>query len=142
VKYLLDTCVISESIRPRPEAAVLEWLASQNEGDFYLCALTLGELEKGVEKLRRGTKRSRLELWIKELENRFGSRILPIDGDVAIHWGHLAGVLESKGKALPVIDGLIASCAIGNGMVLVTRNVQDYYLSGVELFNPWGLKSN
>jgi toxin FitB len=142
VKYLLDTCVISESIRPRPEAAVIEWLASQNEGDFYLCALTLGELEKGVEKLRRGTKRSRLELWIKELENRFGSRILPIDGDVAIHWGHLAGLLESKGTAMPVIDGLIASCALGYGMVLVTRNVQDYYLSGVELFNPWDLKSN
>jgi predicted nucleic acid-binding protein len=141
VKYLLDACVISESIRPKPEAAVIEWLASQYEGDFYLCALTLGELEKGVEKLRHGTKRSRLELWIKELENRFGSRILPIDGSVAIHWGHLAGSLESKGKALPVIDGLIASCAIGNGMVLATRNVQDYYLSGVELFNPWDLKS-
>ena len=120
----------------------MEWLASQNEGDFYLCALTLGELEKGVEKLRRGTKRSRLELWIKELENRFGSRILAIDGDVAIHWGHLAALLESKVKALPVIDGLIASCAISNGMVLVTRNVKDYSLSGVELLNPWDPKSN
>ena len=140
MKYLLDTCVISESIRPRPEAGVLEWLSSQDEGDLYLCALTLGELEKGIEKLRRGTRRSRLELWIKELEGRFGLRIMPIDGDVAIYWGHLTALLETPGQSLPVIDGLIASCAIGHGMVLVTRNAKDFDRTGVELFNPWDLK--
>jgi toxin FitB len=142
VKYLLDTCVISESIRPKPEAAVLEWLASQDEGNLFLCALTLGELEKGIEKLKRGTKRSRLELWIKQLESRFGSRIIPIDGDIAIHWGHLSAQLDSRGQALPVIDGLIASCASGHGMVLVTRNVSDFSHTDVELFNPWDLKSS
>ena len=103
MKYLLDACVISESIRPKPEAAVLEWLASQDEGNLFLCELTLGELEKGIEKVKRGTKKSRLEFWIKQLEGRFGSRIMPIDGDVAIHWGQPVSParFEGTGPARP-----------------------------------------
>lgn len=74
MKFLLDTCIISEAIRLRPNPSVLNWLASQDESDFFLCALTLGELEKGIERLKRGGKRSCLENWLLDLERRFGSR--------------------------------------------------------------------
>ncbi|MEI6876710.1 MAG: type II toxin-antitoxin system VapC family toxin [Spirochaetota bacterium] len=139
MKFVLDTCIISEAVRPRPDPAVLAWLAAQDESDLLLCSLTLGELGKGIERLRRGSKRSGLENWLLDLERRFGSRILPIDARVALHWGHLDALLASKGKALPVVDGLIASCAIDNGAVLATRNIKDFVETGVELFNPWDL---
>jgi toxin FitB len=139
VKYLLDTCLVSESIRPSPEPVVLDWIGAQEEEDLYLCSLSLGELQKGIEKLSRGERRSRLELWFGELRSRFGDRILPVDAEVAMSWGHVAARLAARGIALPVIDGLLASCAIQNGLVLVTRNVKDFEETEVELFNPWDL---
>ncbi len=139
MKFVLDTCIISEAVRPRPEPAVLAWLAAQNESELFLCALTLGELGKGIERLKRGSKRSALENWLLDLERRFGSRVLPIDASVALHWGHLDALLAAKGKTLPVVDGLIAACTIGNAAVLATRNVKDFVETGVELFNPWDL---
>ncbi|MDA8411912.1 MAG: type II toxin-antitoxin system VapC family toxin [Treponema sp.] len=137
MKYLLDTCVISEAIRPLPEPSVLAWLAVRVEEDLYLPTLVLGELMKGIERLESGLKRSRLESWAVELEARFGSRLVAIDGEVALKWGRLAAQLEQRGIALPVIDGLIASCALNHGMVLATRNIRDFAETGVELFNPW-----
>ncbi len=139
MKIIVDTCVISEAIRPRPNPAVLDWLSSQDESELYLCSITLGELEKGIEKLARGAKRSGLENWLLELTRRFGSRVLPIDAAVALHWGHLDALMASRGFCLPVVDGLIASCAIGNGAVLATRNVKDFVQTGIEVFNPWDL---
>lgn len=139
MRFVLDTCIISEAVRPRPDPAVLAWLAAQDESELFLCALTLGELGKGVERLKRGAKRSALENWLVGLERRFGPRVLPIDAGVAIQWGHLDAMLAAKGKTLPVVDGLIAACAIGNACVLATRNVKDFVETGVELFNPWDL---
>lgn len=137
MKYLLDSCVISEAIRPHPEQAVIAWLASRKEEDLHLPSLVLGEIMKGIERLEAGTKRSRLESWLGDLETRFGSRLVAIDGEVALKWGHLAAFLERRGIALPVVDGLIASCALNHGMVLATRNLSDFVETGVELFNPW-----
>jgi predicted nucleic acid-binding protein len=139
MKFVLDTCIISEALRPHPDPAVLAWIAAQDETVLFLCSLTLGELRKGIERLKRGAKRSALENWLLDLERRFGSRILPIDAAVALHWGHLDALLASSGKTLPVVDGLIAASAMENGAVLATRNVKDFVETGVELFNPWDL---
>ncbi|MFZ4615145.1 MAG: hypothetical protein ACOYM2_02995 [Rectinemataceae bacterium] len=77
--------------------------------------------------------------WLLELRRRFGSRVLPIDAKAALHWGPLDALLASRGRTLPVVDGLIAASAIGHGAVLATRNVKEYAETGVELFNPWDL---
>jgi toxin FitB len=139
MRCMLDTCVISEAVRQAPDAAVLAWLAEQDETELYLCSLSLGELGKGIERLKRGAKRSKLENWLLQLQRRFGQRVLPIDAEVALHWGHLDAMMASKGRCLPVVDGLIAACAIAHGSVLATRNVRDFADTGVELFNPWDL---
>ena len=138
MKYLLDTCVISEVIRPKPDRKVIAWLSQQAEEILYLSVLTFGEIEKGIEKAVDGERKNRLKCWVEEdLKQRFKGRILHIDMQVAIQWGRMQGQSELAGKPLPSIDGLIAATGLVNHCVVVTRNVQDMQQSSVELFNPW-----
>ena len=138
MKYLLDTCVISEIIKPKPSKKVVAWLKKQDEESLYLSVLTFGEIEKGIEKSVDGTRRNKLRLWVEEdLKQRFEGRILPIDMQVASKWGEIQGKSEAAGKPLPSIDGLIAVTGLVNNCVVVTRNVSDMQQSSVELYNPW-----
>jgi predicted nucleic acid-binding protein len=138
VKYLLDTCVISELIKPQPNRSVVSWLQSQTENDLYLSVLTFGEIEKGIEKAANEARKSKLKLWVEEdLKQRFKGRILAIDLDVCTKWGEIQARTELLGKPVPSIDGLIAISALVNNCIMVTRNVKDMQQSGVELFNPW-----
>jgi len=138
VKYLLDTCVISELIKPQPNRSVVSWLQSQTENDLYLSVLTFGEIEKGIEKAVNEARKSKLKLWVEEdLKQRFKGRILAIDLDVCTKWGEIQAKTELLGKPMPSIDGLIVVSALVNNCIMVTRNVKDMQQSGVELFNPW-----
>ena len=138
MKYLLDTCVISELIKPQPNRSVVSWLQSQTENDLYLSVLTFGEIEKGIEKAANEARKSKLKLWVEEdLKQRFKGRILAIDLDVCTKWGEIQARTELLGKPVPSIDGLIAISALVNNCIMVTRNVKDMQQSGVELFNPW-----
>jgi predicted nucleic acid-binding protein len=138
VRYLLDTCVLSELVRPRPEASVVEWISRQDELRLFLSVVTIGELHKGVAKLPVGRRRQRLESWIgDELADRFRGRILPVDTTVAAAWGALLGEAEAGGTSLPVIDALIAATAMVNGCIVVTRNVTDLERTGSKVLNPW-----
>ena len=138
MKYLLDTCVISELIKPQPNRSVVSWLQSQTENDLYLSVLTFGEIEKGIEKAANEARKSKLKLWVEEdLKQRFKGRILAIDLDVCTKWGEIQAKTELLGKPVPSIDGLIAISALVNNCIMVTRNVKDMQQSGVELFNPW-----
>ena len=138
MKYLLDTCVISELIKPQPNRSVVSWLQSQTENDLYLSVLTFGEIEKGIEKAVNETRKSKLKLWVEEdLKQRFKGRILAIDLDVCTKWGEIQAKTELLGKPMPSIDGLIVVSALVNNCIMVTRNVKDMQQSGVELFNPW-----
>lgn len=138
MKYLLDTCVISELIKPQPNRSVVSWLQSQTENDLYLSVLTFGEIEKGIEKAANKARKSKLKLWVEEdLKQRFKGRILAIDLDVCTKWGEIQARTELLGKPVPSIDGLIAISALVNNCIMVTRNVKDMQQSGVELFNPW-----
>ena len=140
MSYLIDTNVISELARAKPDAAVLDWFANTPDEALFLSALTLGEILKGVEKLTSPedtTRRERLRLWLEhDLRDWFGPRILPIGPDVADHWGRL---LAQVGRPVPSIDSLLAATALHHDLRLVTRNTRDFDYAGLEVINPWGV---
>ncbi len=138
MKYLLDTCVISEVIKPSPNKNVIKWLKEQEESGLYLSVLTFGEIEKGIEKSVDERRKNKLRLWVEEdLKERFAGRILPVDMAVATKWGEIQGKSERAGRPLPSIDGLIAVTGLVNNCVVVTRNISDMQQSSVALHNPW-----
>jgi len=138
VKYLLDTCVISEVVKRKPHNNVISWLQAQNEDSLYLSVLTFGEIEKGITKALSSTRKKTLQLWIEDdLKKRFKGRIIPIDLDVAVKWGSIQGASELQGKPMPAIDGLIAVSGLVHNCIVVTRNTSDMEQSSAELLNPW-----
>ena len=138
MKYLLDTCLISELVKKEPNSSVVRWLDAQDEQSFFLSVLTLGELKKGISKLPSGAKRDKLQAWAEhDLIERFTGRIIDIDLDPALFWGKLQGETEQKGESLPVMDSLIAATAMAHGLIVVTHNVTDIERCRVRVFNPW-----
>ena len=138
MKYLLDTCLISELTKSEPNKKVVDWVLSEDEINFFVSVLTFGELHKGIEKLPESKKKEALIVWVEdELKNRFQNRIIGIDIPVSITWGKIQCIAEKKGRPMPAIDALIAATGITHDMIVVTRNVSDMEQSGVNLFNPW-----
>jgi predicted nucleic acid-binding protein len=136
--FLLDTNVISELLKPKPEPKVTTWIDATDEELLFLSVLTLGEIRKGVVLLPRSARRTSLEAWLsKDLPLRFSDRILNIDQDVAHRWGQISGLASARGVNVPVIDGLLAATAVHHNLTLVTRNTSDVAATGVTLFNPW-----
>lgn len=137
--FLLDTNVISEPMRPRPDASALQWLEATPEELLYLSVITLAEIRRGIERLDDDhPRRGALQTWLEhDLRLRFASRLLPFDEAVALRWGHIEGWAERHGKALATIDAQLAATALHHGLTLVTRNTPDYRPSGVPIFNPW-----
>ena len=134
--FLLDTRVISELVKARPEPRVTAWIDATDESLLYLSVLTLGEIRKGIAAVPHPSCRVALEAWLDgDLRLRFASRILPIDDAVAGRWGQLAGQAQLRRAALPVIDGLLAATALHHNLTLVTRNSRDP--TGAAVFNPW-----
>jgi predicted nucleic acid-binding protein len=139
LNYLLDTCVVSELVKTKPDLRVVKWIRSQDEESLFLSVITIGEIQKGISKLPDGrTKKHQLQNWLtNELQDRFKGRILEITIGSAIVWGQVLGDCEKKGVTLPAIDSLIASQGILHKMTIVTRNISDMEPSGVSLLNPW-----
>jgi toxin FitB len=138
MNYLLDTCLISELAKSEPNKKVVDWVLNENETNFYVSALTFGELHKGIEKLSESKKKKELQIWVEnELKNRFQNRIIGIDMRISITWAKIQCIAEKQGKPMPAIDSLIAATGIVHNLIVVTRNVADMEQSGVKLFNPW-----
>lgn len=138
MKYLLDTCVISEIIKPLPDANVIAWVQDKNESNLFLSILTFGEIQKGIEKANDPARKKKLQLWVEQdLKQRFEGRIIPVDMAVSARWGVVQGQAELAGKPMSVIDGLIAVSGLVHHCIVVTRNVDDMAQSSVELLNPW-----
>lgn len=137
MKYLLDTCVISELVSKRPNQAVIDWIDNIDDEHIYLSVITLGEIKKGIEKLPDSARKETLAEWLEEdLLSRFQGRILGIDASVMLTWGILMAKLEQQGTPMPAMDSLIAAIALHGNLTLVTRNVQDFQNSETILFNP------
>jgi len=138
VSFLLDTNVVSEPTRPRPDARVLAWFAAQDDETLFLSALTLGELRRGILKLGPGRKRRGLLRWLETgIEPGFAGRILGVDAPVARRWAEIQDRATRSGKALPAIDSLFAATALAHNLTLVTRNTADFAAAGVTLLDPW-----
>ncbi len=138
MNYLLDTCLVSELIKKRPEPQVVDWVRQQPEDRLYLSVVTLGELQKGIAKLKDVQRAKKLQEWLDEdLLERFADRVLDVTAAVARIWGRIQGEAERVGRTLPAVDSLIAAIAFDLGAPVVTRNVDDMAPSGVEIVNPW-----
>jgi hypothetical protein len=138
VSWLLDTCVVSELVRPRPKASVVSWILDRDEDELFLSVITIGELAKGIARLPVSPKRIALEQWVRrELADRFRGRLLAVDTSVAARWGALVGASEVRGQPLPVIDSLIAATSLHHDFTVVTRNSDDLERCGARCFNPW-----
>ena len=138
MKYLLDTCVISELVKIRPSKKVIDWITQNNEENFYVSSLTFGEIHKGIEKLSKSIRKNTLHQWVEhDLKERFRNRILNVDLNVAMVWGKIQAKTELDGKPIPAIDGLIAATGMAHNLIVVTRNIADMEQSGVTLLNPW-----
>jgi len=138
VKYLLDTCVISELIAKKPNPRVVNWIDRVDDQLISLSVIIIGEVKRGIEKLPESDRKEKLNNWLSdELLIRFDQRILGIDLPVMLKWGELAAELEGKGRSLPAIDSLIAAIALTYELRLVTRNEKDFAGTGVAIVNPW-----
>lgn len=141
MKYLLDTCVLSELVRPSPDRHVLRWVESVDEQSLFISVLTVGEIASSVTKKAQGSRRIELERWLKQdLVERFSGRVLPVDVDVARVWSKVRSDTERLGRRLSAIDSLLAATALAHDLTLATRNIEDLHelvQSGVTLYSPW-----
>jgi hypothetical protein len=136
MSYLLDTNVISEIVKPRPNATVLKWVEALDTDRLYLSVITLGEIRKGVAGISDLNRQKKIIQWLEtELPNYFEDRILSIDRKVANMWGRLQS--ETKGRVLPAIDALLAATARVHNLTLVTRNVKDFIHTSINVIDPW-----
>jgi len=134
VSFLLDTNVVSELRRPRPDPHVREWLGRIASVDLHLSVLVTGEIRRGVELLRprEPERAASLDEWLEGLVVAYGDRLLPISASVADAWGRLSSL-----RPLPVADGLMLATAKVNGLTLVSREAAALSDLGVSTFSPW-----
>jgi toxin FitB len=138
VSFLLDTNVISEMVKPRPNAGLIAWLAEADEDRTYLSVVSLMEVCFGVERMPSGGRRHQLETWLDhDLPLRFERRVLPIDATVADACGRLLARSQTIGRPVETRDGLIAATAEVHGLTVVTRNVSDFKSVVKTVLNPW-----
>lgn len=138
MKYLLDTCVISELVTKVPSEKVRKWIDSIDENNLYLSVITIGEIQKGIKKLPESLRKNQLQDWLhNDLLIRFQGRIFIVDLQIMLTWGNLIAKLEKQGQPIAAIDALIAAIALQESCCLVTRNENDFKNTGLNIINPW-----
>ena len=136
MSYLLDTNVVSEVRRQRPDPGVMQWFDSVRADQLYLSVMVVGEIRHGIERLARRDpgRASGFEKWLNDLQELYGNRVVPVTAAIAQVWGRL-----NAGDPPPVADGLVAATALVHGWTFVTRNTADVVRTGVRLINPFGV---
>ncbi|MEO1610580.1 MAG: type II toxin-antitoxin system VapC family toxin [Pseudomonadota bacterium] len=136
--WLLDTNTLSELRKPKPEAKVVEFVATQSLDRLYVSTVTFAEIRFGIEKLADVGKRSEINLWLQnKLRPMFGSRVLEVSEDVLLKWRLIIENGRKKGHTFSHPDVLIAATAACHDLVVATRDVSDMQAANVATFNPW-----
>lgn len=137
MRYLLDTNIISNVIKPSPSEALLVWMAAQNDDDLHIASLTVAEIRRGILEKPAGKRRSELENWFVGPEGPqalFARRVLPFDETAALIWARLMADGKATGRPRSALDTIIAAVAEANGCIVITDNEKDF--TGVEIINP------
>lgn len=133
--YLIDTNIVSELARQRPEPRVVAFVSG--ERDLWLSAVSIHEIAYGIARVRDPLHRTRLTVWFKSVSTQFGQRILAVDSAVAMRAGRLRAAAEAQGRKADALDALIGATAIEHSLVLATRNVRDFEPFGLTPVDPW-----
>lgn len=135
---MLDTNVISESLRPAPESRVLDWINIQAIETLYLSAISVAELRFGAALLPSGRRKDKLQNRLEDkLLPLFAGRILPLDVAVTKTYAELMSQARMAGQSISTADGYIAATAAANGMIIATRDTNPFAAAGLEVINPW-----
>ena len=141
MKYLVDTCVLSELAESKPNANVVTWLKSHSKGNlFFVSVVTLGEIKEGIDTLPdEDPRRETLRTWFEErILGAYAESIVDFDRQVALKWGEIKGMTNRMGKTRSDLDAQIAATALVHGLTIVTRNVADMEYTGAKTVNPFG----
>jgi predicted nucleic acid-binding protein len=138
VKWLLDTNVVSEGVRRKPNVKVMSWIATESSRETAISIVTLAELRDGASSVRDEAKRRQLAAWIDaEIMGSFGDRTIPLTTEVLLDWVRLSRRLRETRNTRDPADLLIASTARVHSLTLVSRNVRDFAGTGVVVYDPW-----
>ena len=136
MRYLLDTNILFETVRTQSNVNVKKWIQEVPSEALFMSVLTLGEIRRGIEKLGDGKRKTHLVAWLEyDLPKWFGSNILPISLEVAERWGYITSFVTQY--PLTAIDTLLAATALTHNLKMVTRNVKDFDVPGLEVINPF-----
>lgn len=136
MSFLVDTNVLSELAKPKPDPQVAAWLR-ENEPNLYVSTITIGELRRGVERLPNGVRKSKLRHWLISICECMKGRVLGFNTSTAHVWGQMKAKWDSAAVVVPTLDSQTAAIAKKHGLTVVTRNTSDYSRTGVKVMNPF-----
>lgn len=134
---LLDTCVLSELVKPAPDPTVVDFLAHLNHQAIFVSSITLAELHRGIARLTPSKRQIELSQWLESIEETYAGYILSFDRTTAKIWGQLTATAQKQGKSPSFMESMIAATAIQHQLSLVTRNITDFQYCNIPLINPW-----
>ena len=138
MNYLVDTNVLSEATKARPDTRVASWLAACPAHVLFVSVVSIAEIRKGILLLPSAKRKGRLEHWLdSELLPAFAGRLVLLGEQEMNAWAELQASAEKAGRKLPVIDSLLAATAKCHGLTIATRNVDDFLHCEVSVLNPW-----
>jgi len=135
---LLDTNVLSELMKPHPQAEVIAWLNDMDTTQLWLSTITIAEIEYGLQVIPDGARRTRLRHRFEGfLDSAFAGRVLDFGFRPAVVYGEIMSHRRVEGRPMRVPDGQIASIALSRGLKVATRNIRDFEDCGLDLINPF-----
>jgi predicted nucleic acid-binding protein len=135
---VLDTNVVSELMRPKPDPGVLRWFGARGHARFHVTAITVAEMLLGLELLPRGKRRDAMEVALRQVfDSDFDGRVLAFGSDAASYYAQVVATRRRAGRPIQTMDAQIAAIARAHGCAVATRNVDDFAACGVEVLDPW-----